>query len=138
MTLEQQSKNYNVKDGYIIQTKMFNWAVVMSIDSKEREMNEKLFGDHDIPLCEHGVRSGKFVKRFSSSEQEILFYLNKFALYVDVLDIQLVSKIRSNYHGGTFSKTSETSSATPAFLLIYQISKEKALHSYPSVEDEKK
>lgn len=119
---ESKYKNYDVKDGYIVQTKMFHYRYLnygMKYE-KRKEISEK-YGD---------VRSkyGNKELEFSSTEAEILCHLNLFASTVDVLDIIPIGVMASSFHDGTFSKTSESYSAPSKFLLIYQIPKKELIN----------
>jgi hypothetical protein len=58
-----------------------------------------------------------------SWDEFIIFKLNEFCQTHDILDIEVVSRVGSNYHDGTFSKTSETISRRPSYVVYYQIKK---------------
>jgi len=58
-----------------------------------------------------------------SWDEFIIFKLNEFCQTHDVLDIEVVNRVGSNYHDGTFSKTSETISRRPSYVVYYQIKK---------------
>jgi len=58
-----------------------------------------------------------------SWDEFIIWKVNDFCKNHDILDIEVIGSTRSNYHDGTFSKSSETYSGRPRYVIYHQIKK---------------
>lgn len=98
-----EQKQYVLKDGYVLQTKIFTWDDYMQIDWK--------------------IAQQIIDKIAISREAKILYLLNKFCATVEVLDVIVIQQFGTSSMNGTFSKAMASYSRTPEFLVVYQTPK---------------